>query len=149
MPAAGPSAAIQPWLLYPVFGALAVVAIGGGYETLRSSTDAAFARVAGSRLVDVGGHRLHIRCTGSGSPTVVLENGLGGSSFAAWSLVQPEVSTFTRVCSYDRAGMGYSDPGPSPRTARRIAHELAQLLDHGDIRGPLVLVGASIGGLYV
>ena len=100
------------------------------------------------RLVDVGGHRLHIWCTGSGEPTVILENGLGGSGLG-WGFVQPEVAKFTRVCSYDRAGTGYSDPGPSPRTARRIGQELAQLLDRTGISGPLVLVGASIGGLFV
>jgi pimeloyl-ACP methyl ester carboxylesterase len=100
------------------------------------------------RLVDVGGHKLHIWCTGSGEPTVILENGLGGSGLG-WSFVQPEVAKFTRVCSYDRAGTGYSDPGPSPRTARRIGQELAQLLDRTGISGPLVLVGASIGGLFV
>src|SRR5207247_9461711 len=77
---------------------------------------------------------------------IFLETGLGGSS-ADWGFVQPEVSRFTQVCSYDRAGMGYSDPGPSPRTTRRIARELAQLLDRSGISGPAVLVGASIGGL--
>jgi pimeloyl-ACP methyl ester carboxylesterase len=100
------------------------------------------------RLVDVGGHRLHIWCAGEGTPSVILESGLGGSS-ADWGFVQPEVSRFTRVCSYDRAGMGYSDPGPSPRTARRIARELIQLLDGSGITGSVVLVGASLGGFPV
>jgi pimeloyl-ACP methyl ester carboxylesterase len=81
-------------------------------------------------------------------PSVILETGLGGSS-ADWGFVQPEVAKFTRVCSYDRAGMGYSDPGPSPRTMRRITRELTQLLDRAGITGPVVLVGASIGGLAV
>ena len=129
-------------------GLILVAALGGAaYQWIATRHDLA-ANPAPGRLVDVGGHRLHIWCTGSGEPTVILENGLGGSSFA-WSLVQPEVSRFARVCSYDRAGMGYSDSGPSPRTASRIAQELTQLLDNGDIRGPLVLVGASIGGLFV
>jgi pimeloyl-ACP methyl ester carboxylesterase len=79
-------------------------------------------------------------------PSVILETGLGGSS-ADWGFVQPEVAKFTRVCSYDRAGMGYSDPGPSPRTMRRITGELTQLLDRAAVPGPVVLVGASIGGL--
>ena len=100
------------------------------------------------RLVDVGGHRLHLWCVGSGTPTVVLETGLGGTS-ADWGFVQPEVARSTRVCSYDRAGMGYSDPGPSTRTARRVAHELTRLLDGGGVSGPVVLVGASIGGFSV
>jgi len=75
----------------------------------------------------------------------LLETGLGGTT-ADWGFVQPAVARFTRVCSYDRAGMGYSHPGPSPRTARRIASELALLLERSGISGPVVLVGASIGG---
>jgi pimeloyl-ACP methyl ester carboxylesterase len=97
------------------------------------------------RLVDVGGHRLHLWCTGAGEPSVILESGLGGST-VSWGFVQPEVARFTRVCSYDRAGLGYSDPGPSPRTTRRIVRELEQLLDRSGITRPLVLVGASSGG---
>jgi len=100
------------------------------------------------KLVDVGGHRLHLWCTGGGAPTVILEAGLGGSS-ADWGAVQPLIARFTRVCSYDRAGMGYSDPGPSPRTARRISNELAELIDRSGMDGPLVLVAASIGGFNV
>jgi pimeloyl-ACP methyl ester carboxylesterase len=130
-------------------GVLVVVAAltGATYQWIATRRDLAAHPPPGS-LVDIGGYRLHIWCTGSGAPTVILEAGLGGSS-AGWGFVQPEVATFTRVCSYDRAGMGYSDPGPSPRTTRRIAHELAQLLDRTGISGPLVLVGASIGGFTV
>ena len=125
---------------------LIVAAIAGAtYQWAATRRDLAATPPPG-RLVDVGGHRLHIWCTGSGTPSVILETGLGGSS-ADWGFVQPEVAGFTRVCSYDRAGMGYSDPGPSPRTTRRIAHELAQLLDRGGVSGPVILVGASIGGL--
>jgi pimeloyl-ACP methyl ester carboxylesterase len=98
------------------------------------------------RLVAVGGHRLHIWCAGSGSPAVVLEAGLGGTT-ADWGFVQPEIAGFTQVCSYDRAGVGYSDPGPSPRTARRIAGELARLLERAHVAAPVVVVAASIGGL--
>jgi len=128
-------------------GGLVVVAAltGAAYQWVGTRNDLA-ANPPPGRLVDVGGHRLHIWCTGSGAPTVILETGLGGSS-ADWGFVQPEVAAFTRVCSYDRGGMGYSDPGPSPRTTRRIAHELAQLLDRTGTGGPLVLVGASTGGL--
>lgn len=100
------------------------------------------------RLVDVGGHKLHIWCTGAGEPSVILESGLGSSS-VGWGFVQPDVARFTRVCSYDRGGIGYSDPGPPPRTARRLALELAELLDRSGIAGPVVLVGASIGGFSV
>jgi pimeloyl-ACP methyl ester carboxylesterase len=121
---------------------------GAAYQWLATRKDLA-ANPPPGRLVDVGGHRLHILCSGSGEPAVILENGLGSAGLVGWSLVQPEVAKFTRVCSYDRAGTGYSDPGPSPRTARRIGNELAQLLDHTGISGDLVLVGASIGGLFV
>jgi pimeloyl-ACP methyl ester carboxylesterase len=100
------------------------------------------------RLVDIGGYSLHLWCTGDGSPAVVLDTGLGGTT-ADWGFVQPDVARFTRVCSYDRAGMGYSDPGPSPRTARRIANELAELLARSGNGGPVVLVGASIAGFDV
>lgn len=125
-----------------------VAAVAGAtYQWLATRRDLATARPPG-RLIDVGGHRLHIWCVGSGAPTVVLEAGLGGSS-AVWGFVQPEVARFTRVCSYDRAGMGYSDPGPSPRTARRLAHDLAVLLERTGITEPAVLVGASIGGFPV
>jgi pimeloyl-ACP methyl ester carboxylesterase len=126
---------------------VAAAAAGTAYQWIATRNDLA-ANPPPGRLVDVGGHRLHIWCTGSGEPTVILENGLGGPGLVGWSLVQSEVATFTRVCSYDRAGMGHSDAGPSPRTARRIAQELAQLLDRAGIGGTRVLVGASIGGLF-
>jgi pimeloyl-ACP methyl ester carboxylesterase len=130
-------------------GGLVVVAalIGAAYQWIATRRDLARTPPPG-RLVDIGGHRLHIWCSGSGAPSVILEAGLGGSS-ADWGFVQPEVAGFTQVCSYDRAGMGYSDPGPSPRTTRRITYELVQLLDRTGITGQVVLVGASIGGLAV
>lgn len=129
-------------------GGLVVVATLGGatYQWIATERDLNRTPPPG-RLVDIGTHKLHIWCSGSGTPAVILETGLGGSS-ADWGFVQPEVSVFTKVCSYDRAGMGYSDPGPSPRTARRITDELVELLDRGGVTGPLVLVGASIGGLF-
>jgi pimeloyl-ACP methyl ester carboxylesterase len=134
--------------LIALCGLVVVAALtGAAYQEVATRNDLA-ANPPPGRLVDIGGHRLHIWCTGSGVPSVILETGLGGSS-ADWGFVQPEVAAFTRVCSYDRAGMGYSDPGPSPRTTRRIAQELAELLDRTGIDGPLVLVGASIGGLAV
>lgn len=99
-------------------------------------------------LVDVGGFRLHLNCQGDGSPAVVFDAALGGSSLS-WSLVQPEVARFTRACSYDRAGFGWSDAGPMPRTAGRIADELRVLLDRAEVRPPYVLVGHSFGGLVM
>ena len=100
------------------------------------------------RLVDVGPHRLHIHCTGRGSPAVVFESGLGGT-WLDWARVQPEVSRFTRACSYDRAGYGWSERGPEPRDASRIAGELDRLLDNANVPPPYVLVGHSFGGLAV
>jgi len=128
---------------------LLIVAVFTGvtYQWMATRQDLAATPPPG-QLVDVGGHRLHIWCTGAGEPSVILETGLGGSS-VDWGFVQPAVAQFTRVCSYDRAGMGYSDPGPTPRTARRIARELAELLERSGIRGQVVLVGASFGGFPV
>jgi pimeloyl-ACP methyl ester carboxylesterase len=129
-------------------GFVVLVALAGTtYQWLTTRRDLAATPPPGN-LVDIGGFRLHLWCTGNGAPVVILDNGLGGTS-AGWGFVQPEVARFTRVCSYDRAGMGYSDPGPSPRTARRIASELAELLARSDIAGPVVLVGASIAGFNV
>ena len=98
------------------------------------------------RLVDVGGYRLHLNCTGESGPTVVLIAGGGDFSFD-WGLVQPDASRFTRVCSYDRAGLAWSDPGPTPRTMRQDAHELHALLRAARVKAPYVLVGHSVGGL--
>ena len=99
-------------------------------------------------MVELGSHRLHIHCTGEGSPAVVFESGLGGTSLD-WSKVQPAVSELTRACSYDRAGYGWSEPGPSPRHAVRLAAELDRLLLFAEVPPPYVLVGHSFGGLAV
>ena len=98
------------------------------------------------RLIDVGGYRLHINSTGKGKPTVILIAGSGDFSFD-WSLVQPAVSRFSRVCSYDRAGLAWSDVGPTPRTMRQEAYELHVLLEKAKLKAPFVLVGHSVGGL--
>jgi pimeloyl-ACP methyl ester carboxylesterase len=100
------------------------------------------------RLINVYGHKMHIYCTGSGSPVVILEAGLSSYSLD-WSRVQPEISKTTEVCSYDRAGYGWSDPGPKPRTAQEIVKELQELLIEADVKGPYILVGQSLGGVYV
>ena len=98
------------------------------------------------KLVDIGGYRLHLNCTGKGGPTVVLIPGSGDFSFD-WSLVQPDVARFTRVCSYDLAGFAWSDPGPTPRTMRQEVYELHTLLKAAQVKGPFVIVGHSLGGL--
>ena len=101
------------------------------------------------KRVDIGGRALFISCTGSGSPTVVLEAGSGNSA-ETWVGVQPEVARFTRVCSYDRAGLGQSDPAPSGvRTVQDSVDDLHALLAAVDISGPIVLAGHSLGGLIV
>jgi pimeloyl-ACP methyl ester carboxylesterase len=103
------------------------------------------------KLVDVGGWRLHLNCTGearASQPTVILEAGVGDFS-VEWSLVQPGVAKFARVCSYDRAGDGWSDLGPHPRTLRQIVYELHMLLNNGGVKPPFVLVGHSYGGWLV
>ena len=100
------------------------------------------------RLIDVGGFALHLHCSGDGSPTVVLDAALGGSS-VSWAWVQPEIAKLTRVCTYDRAGFGWSDPGPMPRTVGRMADELHTLLNRGEVSTPFVLVGHSFGGLVM
>ena len=103
---------------------------------------------APGQLVDVGGYELHINCTGQGSPTVILAAGsLEYSLF--WALVQPEVARFTRVCSYDRAGYGWSEPSPHPRTANTMVEELHTLLVNAKVEGPYVLVGHSLGGMLM
>lgn len=101
------------------------------------------------RLVTVdGSRRLNIYCTGTGAPTVVLDAGGGGWSLA-WAAVQPLVAARARVCSYDRAGLGFSDPGPMPRTTAAIVADLHELLRGTGERPPYVLVGHSMGGFDV
>ncbi len=97
-------------------------------------------------LVEVDGHRMHLDCRGAGSPTVVMDAGLGDSS-VTWALVQPEVATFTRACSYDRPGYGWSDGANVPRDSQAVARQLHALLAGAGIPGPYLLVGHSFGGL--
>ena len=97
------------------------------------------------KLVDIGGRRLHLNCSGEGSPTVVLESGERDLSLVR-ALVQPDVAPFARVCSYDRAGYAWSDAGPEPRTITQIVFELHRLLGAAGEKGPYVMAGASVGG---
>ena len=135
------------WLLYPVFGFLALASLGGAYETVRGSLDRR-ALPAGGQLVDVGGYRLYLRCSGSGGPTVVLEAGLGESS-SAWKTIAPVVARQTRVCSYDRAGSGRSESATGSRSSIQTVTDLHTLLDRAGEPGPYVLAGHSLGGAYV
>src|SRR5918995_1595905 len=134
--------------LLALVGALLALAVAGAiYQAIATELAERAYRPPGE-MVDVGGYSLHINCVGQGSPTVVLDGGSGEWS-AQWVRVQREVSGSTRVCAYDRAGMGWSEMGPEPRDAKRISSELHALLEGANIEGPYVLVGHSFGGLYV
>src|SRR5215467_5947909 len=97
------------------------------------------------KLVPAGGTRLNLYCMGKGSPAVVFDSGWEDWA-PVWTLVQPKVAAWTRACSYDRAGAGFSDPGHLPRTSVRIADELHSALHHAGIKGPYILVGHAFGG---
>lgn len=139
------------WLLYLVTAGvcflLALACAGAIYEAMASRRDRTTFHPPG-RLIDVGGYRLHLDCTGQGSPTVILEAG-GGNPWLSWYKVQPQIAQFAQVCSYDRAGLGWSDPSPKPPSTKVIAEDLHTLLRKGGISGPFVLVGHSLGGMYV
>jgi pimeloyl-ACP methyl ester carboxylesterase len=134
------------WLLNPVLVVLVLFALGGAYDRIDRSTAPAVAMRG--QLLDVGAYRLHLECTGSRGPTVVLEPGAGGSA-ASMGLIAPAVARDSRVCVYDRAGRGWSDPAASPPDGAQIATDLHRLLDRARVPGPYVLAGHSFGGLYV
>ncbi|TDO56694.1 pimeloyl-ACP methyl ester carboxylesterase [Kribbella sp. VKM Ac-2571] len=134
------------WLLNPVLVILMLLALGGGYETISRSTDPTV--TMRGQLVDIGPYRLHLECTGSVGPTVILEPG-GGGSAASMGLIAPSVARDSRVCVYDRAGRGWSDPASSPPDGAQIATDLHELLARAHVPGPYVLAGHSFGGLYV
>jgi pimeloyl-ACP methyl ester carboxylesterase len=135
------------WLVVPVVATLLVFAVGGGIATVSAATGSGAAARSG-QLVNVGGHRLYIECTGSGSPTVVLQSGLGESS-SYWGLIAPAVAASTTVCVYDRAGHGRSDEAAGPQDGIVLATDLHTLLERAGVVGPYVLVGHSSGGPYV
>ena len=99
-------------------------------------------------IYTVDNYKMHLDCTGRGSPTIILESGLGNDSLI-WGNVQPRLSRTTRICSYDRAGMGWSAPRPGSRDANEIVNQLHSLLEAAGIEGPIVLMGHSLGGIYV
>lgn len=126
---------------------IAGLIFSSGYQELATSADLN-AYPAPGQLFDVGGHRLHIYCMGQGVPTVIMEAGMTGWS-TDWVLVQPEIAEVTRVCTYDRAGYGWSEAGSQPRDSRQVATELHTLLARAGIEDKIVLVGHSLGGLFV
>ncbi|MEP6666688.1 MAG: alpha/beta hydrolase, partial [Nocardioidaceae bacterium] len=135
----------RPVILYPVFAVLLLAAAGGVYQAIGSTTSYAMP----GELVDVGGYKLHISCTGTGSPTVVLEGGLGEPAVMMAGWIQPAVAGTTKVCVYDRAGKGFSDPAPELQDGIAAAAALHTLLANAHIPGPYVLAGHSSGGPYI
>ena len=136
------------WLGASLAALLGLMLVGYIYEPIAEAADAKAYPPPG-QLVDVGGYSLHINCTGTGSPTVVIDAGLGDWSTSWRGYVQPEVAKTTRVCTYDRAGMGWSEAGPLPRDAAHFARELHTLLQNANVPRPYVMVGHSLGGFAV
>jgi pimeloyl-ACP methyl ester carboxylesterase len=134
------------WVVYPLLAVYALCALGGGYETVRASDRRT--QSAPGQLIDVGGHRLHLSCAGSGSPTVILESGLGEGA-AYWRFISDAVARDTKVCVYDRAGRGWSEPASAPQDGVAIARDLHVLLERASVQAPFVLVGHSSGAQYV
>jgi pimeloyl-ACP methyl ester carboxylesterase len=126
---------------------LLLLLAGATYQAIGNWRDAQRFPQQG-KTVQAGRLKLNLDCRGQGAPTVILEGGVGEPAFS-WFKVQPEVARFTRVCAYDRAGYGWSDAGPEPRTSDQIARELRALLDVAGERGPYVMVGHSSGGFNV
>jgi pimeloyl-ACP methyl ester carboxylesterase len=136
----------RPLLVYPLLTVLALASVGGAYQVLGAAADAKAYPMPG-QLVDVGGRSLHLRCTGTGTPTVLLQPGAGEfSSNMGW--IGPAVAQSTRVCVYDRAGRGWSEPADAPQDGAALATDLHALLARAHIPGPYVLAGHSFGGLY-
>ena len=139
---------IVSWSARAFLGLLALIgglALTGAIEQAIATERDRHAYPPPGQLVDVGGYKLHIFCMGEGSPTVILDH-VGAGNSAQWALVQPEIAKTTRVCAYDRAGFGWSEPGPAPRDARQNVQELHTLLTNARIAPPYVLVGHSFGG---
>jgi pimeloyl-ACP methyl ester carboxylesterase len=132
-------------LLYPAFVLLGLVAIGGAFETVAEATTTNSPSAGRTYLVD--GHRLYLNCVGSGSPTVVLFNGLGERT-PSWAWVQAAVARETRVCTFDRAGQGWSGEAPERQDGHELAADLHGLLSAAHVPGPYVLAGHSVGGAY-
>ena len=133
------------WVIYPVLAVLALGAVGGIFEKVHEQNNKLTLQ---GQLVDVGGYRFHIQCIGSGSPTVVLEAGLGEPSSIMSAWIAPTVAKQTRVCVYDREGRGWSEESPQPLNGDQTAEALHNLLIRAHISGPFVVAGHSAGGIY-
>ncbi|HZS04064.1 MAG TPA: alpha/beta hydrolase [Blastocatellia bacterium] len=126
---------------------LTAIAAGIVYEEVGRRQDGRRLPQIG-RSIDIGGRALNIYCSGEGGPAVILDSGAGQPGYA-WSHIQPGIARFTRACWYDRAGEGWSDPGPFPRTSAASAKDLHELLQRAGVPPPYILVGHSLGGLNV
>ncbi len=136
----------RPLVVYPLLLVLVLASVGGVYQVLGARADAKAYPMPG-QLVDIGGRSLHLRCTGTGTPTVLLQPGAGEfSSNMGW--IAPAVARQTRVCVYDRAGRGWSDPADAPQDGAALVADLHTLLARANVPGPYVLAGHSFGGLY-
>lgn len=125
-----------------ILGLIALLVIGAGAWYYFSPKP-----LEGSAMIDVGGHKLYVNVAGTGKPVVVFESGYADTS-EAWAAVAPEVAKFATVCTYDRAGLGQSEPGNKPRTSEEIATQLHTLLHEANLPGPYILVGHSLGGIH-
>ena len=139
------------WIVRFILGVVGFIVVvifaGCAYQTISEWNDARAFPPPG-QLIDVGGHKLHLYCIGEGAPTVILDAAFP-AQVSNWVWVQPQIAKTTRVCAYDRAGHGWSDLGAEPRDAKQHARELKTLLEKANVPGPFVLVGHSLGGLYV
>jgi pimeloyl-ACP methyl ester carboxylesterase len=134
------------WIIGTLIAVFLLIAVAGGAITVFGATTKK--PQAPGELVDIGGRRLYLQCTGTGSPAVILQAGAGGDS-TAWNQIQPAVAAETTVCSYDRAGRGRSDEPSAPQDGNAIARDLHDLLTKAGVPGPYVLVGHSSGGPYL
>jgi pimeloyl-ACP methyl ester carboxylesterase len=133
-------------LLYPAFAVLALVALGGAFETVMEAATSNNPP-SGGRTYLVAGHSLYLRCTGSGSPAVILFNGLAERT-PSWAWVQGDVARQTRVCVFDRAGQGWSGKASGRQDAHQLSADVRGLLAVANVPGPYVLAGHSVGGTY-
>jgi pimeloyl-ACP methyl ester carboxylesterase len=134
-------------VLFVLLGLVFLAAlIGAVYQSRMETAEAEEYQPLG-QIIEVAGRKMHLNCQGFGTHTVILDSGLPGGWFLGWETVQAPISMFAKVCSYDRAGYGWSDGGEKPRMSSRIANELHELLKLAGIAPPYIMVGHSFGGL--